>query len=135
MDANKSELAGYRWVYKRIIKLKTEIEKKIETNEAKTDKPYFICHGFPIYNDEDLYDTYCADYFDSAQYEKYQEKLNTLKKLRESNQKSKEEYALNILNELCRKLHSEIRELEFELLPPTEQSRLLEERNKKAGLL
>lgn len=127
-----AEIDGYRIAYNQVYKLKEKIKDKVEKKRLKKGKAYFICKGFPIYTEKDLLDVYQSDYLHGYEYDRYKDKLETLQKTK--NKKTKDEYALEALNNICELLMNEIKEMEFEALPQEEQRKLLEERNLKAGL-
>lgn len=127
-----AKIDGYRLAYKQICKLKDVMEERVEKKKSKVGKAYFVCKGFPIYSEDDLLEMYHTDYLKEFEYNRYRTKLEDLQKSKDT--KSKEEYALSILKGVCLSIMTEIKDMEFEALSVEEQTRLLEERNIRAGL-
>lgn len=114
-------------------KLRTKANEKVAKEKEKNSKKYIRFKGYDCYTHQDIDDVYYGDECTLGESEKAHDKLDALLKIDANGKTVTEVYVKNISNIICN-LKEEIEDVKFHALPPEEQTRILEERNKDEGL-
>ena len=129
----KVKLKAYKKFYEDLQKLENRAKAKLETEKFKRAETFIMLKGVECYNEADIMDVYAYGDCSSKERDKAIEKLK--KKLnQDDNGETETDIYLKVLNNYMICLANEIADIKFMMLPIEEQTRLLEERNKKAGV-
>lgn len=125
-------IKAYEKVLKDLRKLREKAQEKQKKEIEKQSKKYIIFKGYECYTHDNIDDVYRYDECTGSECEKAHDKLDKLLNTNYNGDTATDVYIktlTNYIRGLCEEIESE----KFNLLPPEEQRKLLEERNKEIG--
>jgi len=125
-------IKAYEKLIADLSKLREKAQEKAKKEKEKQSKKYIIFKGYECYTHDSIDDVYRFDECTNSECDKAHDKLDKLLNTNYNGDTATEVYIKTLSNYIS-SLSEEVRCEKFNCLPPEEQRKLLEERNKEVG--